>query len=455
MGPLNRRETPQETFSVATSNRIDAAEKEGGGSFRNLSWGATKAGMPAKGDQDHQEKLPRAVEPLSLEREQTPPISVKSAIVILNPLGGKGKGKGILDKHVLPAFRKANIKTTVLRTTHCGHAIELAESVDLGGVDALCAVGGDGTLSEIVTGYMRRPPEERTATLGFIPGGTGNAYMREFSALGDKNIHKAADPAAAVEAIVRGYTHKVDAVRGECKDLNGESTTRYSINAVHWGLGTDANVIAERLRCCGPLRYDLGIIFEILRLRKRPVVVTMSGGDAGGDVRFDYDGLLVSAMGSKYTGDGLRLCPYAQLDDGKMDVMLNSSTITSVSKAIGIFDGVKAGGTHVHNPLVQYTQCTSLTMETPEPSLLNFDGENFGYTPLTLEVEPRVLSIFVPHGDQGMASPQFSDSTKSWPWSMGTTIQSLFTSSSSPKQDAAELGVQGMADPEFSDSTKS
>ena len=99
------------------------------------------------------------------------------------------------------------------------------------------------------------------------------------------------------------------------------------MNAVHWGLGTDANVIAEKLRCCGPLRYDLGIIYEILRLRKRPVVVTISGGNDDGDVRLDYDGLLVSAMASKYTGDGLRLCPYAQLDDGKMDVMLNSRTI--------------------------------------------------------------------------------------------------------------------------------
>ena len=323
-------------------------------------------------------------------------VNVKRAIVIVNPVGGKGKAKKVLEKILVPLCKQANVKLEIKHTTHAGHAIQIAQEQSLEQVDALCAIGGDGTLSELVTGYLRRPPKERTAILGFIPGGTGNALMREFSEVqAPKFTPKEADAEQAVRAILSGNVRKLDVVRGDCHDEDGKPFTRYSINAVHWGLGTDANVMAERLRCLGPIRYDLGILWEILRLRKRPVKLTLDTVDKG-QVTRDYDGLLVSAMASKYTGDGIRMGPFAQLDDGTVDIVYNSETITRIKTALDIFGLVTGGGKHVNSPLVTYEKCTHLRIETPEQSLLNFDGENLGFTPLDLTVEPAAVEFFVP-----------------------------------------------------------
>eukprot|EP00967_Tisochrysis_lutea_P136907 scaffold244841_cov34-Tisochrysis_lutea.AAC.2 len=84
-----------------------------------------------------------------------------------------------------------------------------------------------------------------------------------------------------------------------------------------------------------------------------------------------------------------------------MDLIFSSRRLCR-SNAIKVFQGVKNGGTHVHNPDVAYYQADSLTLEAPKPMLLNFDGENVGYTPLRATLMPKAVRVFVP--DQ-MAKP--------------------------------------------------
>ena len=151
---------------------------------------------------------------------------------------------------------------------------------------------------------------------------------------------------------------------------------------------------------------DLGIVVELLRQRRRPCRIKLKGATAVGEgtapaqddgsVDLAYDGTLVSVMASKYTGDGLRMAPRAQLDDGKMDCIFNAQKLTSRKNAVAIFADVKAGGKHMNKPAVAYYQATSLTLETPRPLLLNFDGENVGYTPLVATLKPKAFEIFVP-----------------------------------------------------------
>ena len=97
------------------------------------------------------------------------PIAVKKVAIIFNPFGGHKKGKHHMDKIVEPMFRDAGIEVVSHPTTHAGHATELARQLPLEGIDGLCALGGDGTLSEVLAGYLSRE-DGVTTQLGFIPG---------------------------------------------------------------------------------------------------------------------------------------------------------------------------------------------------------------------------------------------------------------------------------------------
>ena len=108
-------------------------------------------------------------------------------------------------------------------------------------------MGGDGTLSEAVSGYMAREPSAATCTLGFVPAGTGNTYLREVLGLKAKSGLDAC-VRAAVAAILGGRVRAVDAAKLELTGL-GENAerriSRYAINTVMAGFGPDANAAAE------------------------------------------------------------------------------------------------------------------------------------------------------------------------------------------------------------------
>eukprot|EP00967_Tisochrysis_lutea_P136906 scaffold244841_cov34-Tisochrysis_lutea.AAC.1 len=257
---------------------------------------------------------PPPLGPLSAPAADETHVVVRKVVVIYNPKAGKGKAKHVLERVVLPALQAAAVGAVVVQTARQAHTVELARTVDLGGVDALCAIGGDGTISELVTGFLQRPDAEQAAVgLGFIPAGTGNALMREWAATRPpKHLPAAADAKKIVDAIISGRCRQMDVVRGECQAADGSPFTRMSVNAIHWGLGTDANVQAEKLRMLGPIRYDLGILYELMKMRKRPCTITAKGAvnktpdvsgdgvtvDPDGTISFSYNGVLVSAMNS-------------------------------------------------------------------------------------------------------------------------------------------------------------
>jgi diacylglycerol kinase family enzyme len=155
-------------------------------------------------------------------------------------VGGNGKGKRLANEIVLPMLEFAGVEVTVLWTEYSGHAEEIGRTAELAGVDALVAMGGDGTLSEVVTGYLQRA-KQPACPLGFVPSGTGNTVLHEV--LGEPTVGACETGVrAAVAAIIGGRTRRVDAQRLEMTSVDGTSQkTRYSINTVAAGFAAEGS----------------------------------------------------------------------------------------------------------------------------------------------------------------------------------------------------------------------
>ena len=160
---------------------------------------------------------------------------MKKLYLTVNPFGGHKKGPKIL-KEVLPLFEKNNFDLTIIETEYAGHNKQIAMDVDMSGYDGLCCIGGDGTLSEVINGVMKRE-DSLKFPIGLITGGTGNSFMHDLKCL---------DPVEAANRIISGKSRRIDIF--SCKT---DDKLFYGFNILGWGIPTDANLLADKMRWIG------------------------------------------------------------------------------------------------------------------------------------------------------------------------------------------------------------
>ena len=302
--------------------------------------------------------------------------AVKVIHLMVNPFSGKKKGEKIA-KQAKQMFEQQSIEVKMHLSTFSGELIELAAGLTTNETDVVAVVGGDGSLSEVITGLMQAKCQCR---VGLIPAGTGNSMANDL---------KIKDTEEAISRIVTGNYQfldlaKVDMVAGLPGNENGE-LTRYSANLVTWGLGVDSTIKAEGMRWMGPMRYDVGILMAIMANNRRHATLTLDG------YPIEDDFTLFLIQNSQTGGSLLPLAPGASLDDGMMDIgILKKMKRGQILKAFG---QLKKEGRHVFHPMVDYYRFKTLEISTPKPTAINVDGENIGSTPLKMEVMPGALKI--------------------------------------------------------------
>lgn len=295
-------------------------------------------------------------------------MTARRLVVVVNPRSGKQRGLAILDR-VKPVFAAAGIELDVRVTQRPGHAREIARTLELTGVDGLCAIGGDGTVHEVADGLMQRG-EPISVPLGIIPAGTGNTLALHL---------QCDDPLEAAQRIVAGSTQPLDVVRVTLSD-----EVVFCVDVVGWGAVAEINATAERLRFLGPPRYGAAALWQILRAKRRRATLILDAQT------IDDEFLFVMACNPKFTGSGMKLAPRAEIGDGKLDVVVvRRATRWQMLKLFSkVFDG-----SHLDLEFVEYHQVRSFAIASQYHDPLDLDGEMKGHTPMSAEVLPSALRI--------------------------------------------------------------
>ena len=293
----------------------------------------------------------------------------KSFILAVNPQGGTKRGLGILEQ-VKPVFETSQVDLHIRETEYAGHAGDMINEMDLSRCDGFCLIGGDGTLHEVINGLLTRS-DKKTVPIGCIPGGTGNSFMHDLDCL---------DPVEAANRIVGGKTRPIDVAKVSI----GQEVV-YCFNIVGWGMVTDINMSAEKVRWLGEQRYNITTLMHVFFLNRRRTKLILDGEEDEDEFIF------ILGCNTQYTGKGMRMAPRAKLDDGLIDVIVIRDATRR--KLLNIFPKV-FDGSHVDDPVVEYHQVKKYSLIPQEDDILNLDGELKGSTPFDVEVLSAAFTVF-------------------------------------------------------------
>lgn len=290
--------------------------------------------------------------------------------MIVNPQSGLKKGLEIL-KQVIPIFEKHGVELTILETEKVGHAYEYAYGLDYKGYDGLCAIGGDGTMHEIINGMLKRS-DNMKLPIGLVTGGTGNSFMHDLNCL---------DPITASKRIVEGRLRDIDIA-----EIDSNGRVMYGFNIVGWGMPTDITILAEKLRWLGTQRYNVSAIIEVMKYKQRLAKVIIEGNTVVGDFGF------VLGCNTIHTGRGMKMAPLADLNDGMIDLIIVRKA--SRLKLLRLFPKLFSGN-HISDPIVEYRQVREFSVIPVEDGLLSIDGEIIGDTPIHVQMIENAVKILV------------------------------------------------------------
>ena len=293
-------------------------------------------------------------------------------LAIVNPAAGNGRG-GKLAPAALERLRSADLDIEVRTTRAPGEAVVLANRAYAEGCRNFIAVGGDGTGFEIVNGLFPAAASEGRAALGFLPLGTGNSFLRDFTERG-------AD--YAIEAIRTRRRRPCDVLR-----LNHAGGTLFYINTLNIGFAADVATLANRhLKRLGELGYLVGVLVSLARLRRRRFPLRADGE------RDDRRCLFLAFSNSKYTGGKMMIAPQASIDSGTIEYVHWGpiGRFGLVRNLATLFDG-----SHIRHPLASRRAATRIEFDIDTPVDVVVDGEVLTLELESLEVLPNALDVMV------------------------------------------------------------
>jgi len=298
-------------------------------------------------------------------------------LLVVNPRAGDGRGRVLGE--LIAALRGVGLAADVAETTGPGDATRIVRLEVEQGRRFVVAVGGDGTVHEVVNGLV----DAATGTvrgndpvLGVVSAGSGCDLVRTFGL--DRG------PETLARHLASPDSTRIDLGRVRLAGPDGVPIIRLFANVAEVGFGGRVATMAHRLPDrLGAQRYRLGIIAAWGSFRRMPMIVRHDGGEFSGTL------CNVVVANGQFFGGGLKVAPRSLPDDGRFDLQAWGGSPTDVVRAARQL----RNGTHLQRPDVRSWSTASVSVEADGPVAVEADGELLGTGPAHFDVLHRVLAF--------------------------------------------------------------
>ena len=300
-------------------------------------------------------------------------------LAVVNPAAGGGRC-GQRAPEAIRTLRERGVAVDVVETRAPGEATDLVRRAWADGRRRFISVGGDGTGYEIVNGIFTDPAEPTPGDegarprLGFLPLGTGNSFLRDFTTRG---------AAHSMEALVADRCRPCDVMR-----LDHEQGALHFINLLSLGFVARVNSARQqRFRRLGEAGYVAAVISELAGLSPRAFPMRLDGGalDEGPMVFCSFNN-------SKFTGGKMMMAPHADTGDGRIAVVRVGPL--GRARLLAAFPRIFTGS-HVTLRDVRSDQAERVDFEVDAPLDMMVDGEALRHCPIRMTVLPAALDVCV------------------------------------------------------------
>jgi diacylglycerol kinase (ATP) len=296
----------------------------------------------------------------------------ESFFAIVNPAAGGGRSRKLLSP-ALERLRAGGIEVEVAETHSTGDASRIAREAYGRGIRQFISVGGDGTSYEIVNGLFPEATAGERPTLAFLPLGTGNSFLRDFS---DRGVEH------AIESLLAGRRQVCDILR-----LRHRGGAIHYINLLSIGFAADvATLRARHFSSWGEPGYFMSIFLTLARFKRRAFPVRPEG-----DVEFDRRRcLFLTFNNSKFTGGTMMIAPQAEVNSGLIEYVRWGpiGRLGLIRNLPGLYDG-----THIEHPLAERKAVRRIEFDLPAPVDVMVDGEVLTLHCEELNVLPGAINV--------------------------------------------------------------
>jgi len=291
----------------------------------------------------------------------------KTALIV-NPAAGQGRSQAARNR-LARLMEEVGLDCRINVTERPGDGLRLAREAAEGGCDLVVAVGGDGTVNEVINGLTGLG-----VPLGILPLGSVNVLARELRI--PLNLRRAA------QVLVEGTVRNIDL---------GMAMGRYF--TLMAGFGFDAEVVSSVhppvKDIIGPSAYVFKSLEALTYYHATDMTIEMDGRI------YKTKAFTVIIGNSSMYAYPLKITPHACMDDGLLDICVFERPITDrigfLHQLVDIFRK-----RHLHHPDVQYFRARHVVIRSEPEILMQLDGDLFGNTPAEVSIVPGVLPLMVP-----------------------------------------------------------
>jgi YegS/Rv2252/BmrU family lipid kinase len=290
-------------------------------------------------------------------------------LFIINPVAGQGKPLKLIPE-IQKIFSSRSDQFIIEVTQKPGHATDIAKSYANKDNYRVYAIGGDGTLNEVLNGLINTG-----SSLAVIPAGTGNDFSRTlFTTSNTQDI---------LIQTIDGKERLIDIAK-----INN----RYFINISSVGLDAEVANTTNRLKNTGMFRggfaYLAGLFATLLKYNSHVLKVTIDGQT------FEKESLLLAIANGKFYGGGIQPTPEANISDGLLDIcFVTKMNIFKILKLLPLY--IK--GKHSGLKYVSFYRGKKIEVSNSREMALNIDGEITIVKQAVCEIIPKAISMVIPY----------------------------------------------------------